>query len=167
MEFPEEVYDTVKEAVEANHLDLPAALAQAEEAIRNLDCYGELIDTLVHNAIQDLVYRERHVHNVRVKTAAKAYGTEAKVKTAASATVQRVHDSLFSYYIAGKTLGQLRGEELDTVAASEEARGNGHHFNARVCRRLRGMVRDEQSVKEAVSEKRLRAIWKEVGAEAA
>lgn len=161
MEFPQNVLRVVEKAVEKHPTDIEAAVTQAERAVRKLDEFSELVDTLVRHAIQELVYDCRHHMNVATKNQNGEYDNPAKVTSAASSAVQRAADSVYLFKIAGTILGDLTGKELPVVAANETAVASGHAFNAWICNKLSPLVPEDKRVRDAVSEKKLRSIFQQ------
>lgn len=162
MEFSQNVLTAAKQAIKKFPNDVSKAVDEAEKTIRELPEFKSLVDTLVRSAIQDLVYDARHRHSVSVKRGAGCYGTPPKTLTGASPGVRRVSESVYSFHIAGTTLGRLKGGQLLSIAENERAIATGHSFNARLCLKLKSLVKDDQTVREAVSEQRLRSIFREV-----
>lgn len=162
MNFPESVLNVAKLAAQKHADDVSAAVDEAERQIRRLPEFGDLVAALVRQAVQTLVYNERHRSNVRMRAEAGEYGRPAKVNVGASAAVNAVIESLYLYRIAGTTLGLVRGADLAGIAASENAQANGHIFNARLCSELSALVPAEKAVQDAVSERKLRSIFDKI-----
>ena len=164
MNLPSHVIAIVSAAVERHHNDIPAAVNESEKRIRKLADFPELVDGLVRSAIQDAVYERRHTVNVANKRQAGQYGQPGKVKTGTSQSLGAVKRSVYQYYIAGRTLGTILGGELRDIAANEDATAAGYTFRAQLCRRLADIVPAEKTVREAVTEKKLRTLFRELGA---
>lgn len=166
MDYPEEVLEAVRRAV-ANHPDdAQAAVDCADRDIRGLSCFEDLVSGMVRDAVQGLVYGERHQVNVRLRAAAGAYGGAAKVH-GASAAVNRACESYYAYSVAGRALGELTGADLPEAAAAEQARAEGHAFNARLCSELARLVPADRRVRDALTEKKLAALFRRLAGEAA
>lgn len=163
MNFPADCITIADKAITKHGDDITAAINLAETQIRKMKEFPELVDSLVRGAVQELVYQRRHVANTAARKAAGAYGQAAKVVTGASEAVQEVARSLYGYYIAGRTLGSVLGSELEEIADSETAVAAGHSFNARLCRKLAQIVPVDKTVREAVSERKLKALFADVG----
>lgn len=161
MEFPESVNEVIRDACRKFPSDITRAHAYASRLIRKLDEFDDLVNTLVEHAILGLVHQRRHHENVQIKNDTGKYSSKAKV-LGMSEEVNSVCKSVYLYNIGARTLGMLEGQELEPIADNEDAIADGHHFNANLCRRLRRLVGDGVKVKEAVSEKKLRALFNEL-----
>jgi hypothetical protein len=153
--------DLAREAALSNPESIETAVDAALSAAQELPEFPEFTEALVRRAVRGMVEEARHSANVEMRSRAGGYGGPAKV-VVGEATA-RVMRSLYLYAIGGKTLGQLTGKELAATAESEQARADGHLFNVRLCSRLAEIVPEEKSVEEAVSERKLKTIWKELG----
>lgn len=162
MKFPEEVLCVCRAASERHPEDVSAAVDEAVARLKRLASYPDLVETLVRQAVQDLVYEARHVKNVRTRRENGGYGGPPKVTVGGNAEIGRVYEDVFAYRIAGTTLGSLTGAELPAVASKEREIAGGHLFNAALCERLARSVPVERTVREVVSEKRLRALFREL-----
>lgn len=162
MKYPKKVIDVANKMAEKYPSDISKATEEAEKKIRKLPEFNELVDILIRNAVQDLVYDARHRSNVQVRRENGKYGTGAKVVSGRSTSVNRAAKSVYNFHIAGTVLGAIRGDQLISIAVSEEETAEGYLFNARLCRRLSGIVPKDKTVKDAVTERRLRSIFNEV-----
>jgi hypothetical protein len=160
--MPESVIAAAALAAQEHPDDVARATAEAERAVRELPEFPDLMAGLVTGAVRELVYDARHASNVRTRRQAGRYGTPAKVSPGGSPAVERVYESVYDYFIAGTTLGALRGEELQAVAEKEQGLAEGHLFNAGLCARLSKMVPPGQRVRDAVPERQLRGLFKKV-----
>ncbi len=163
MEFPEYVHKIVAKACAENSADIPAACLQVERDLRNDDNFDSLVDMLISQAVQDLVYSRRHSENVAIKKETGAYGGGTKTNVAGSPTINRICKSVYYYNIGSRTLGLLFGKELLGLAGTEESIASGHQFNANLLRELSKMVKDDQRVQDAVKEKKLRDLFCKLG----
>lgn len=163
MDFPDSVWDEVKASYRKYPDDIPASVREAETRIRRLPEYSELVAMLVTSSVQQLIYDARHQSNGVLRRAAGVYGGPAKVTDSGSNAVQRVYASYYSYCIDGRTLGMIKGAELADIADNEESTANGHHFNARLCRRLAAMVPADKLVKDVVTERKLKGLFRDEG----
>lgn len=136
---------------------IDTAVEHAAARVAKLPEYPTLVADLVTTAIRGLIQDYRHTENTRTRAAAGEYGGPAKVTAGDAAG--RVALGVYSYYIAGRTLGLILGKELSDIAQSEAARAEGHQFNAALCERLRPLVKDDQTVKQAVTETKLRKLF--------
>lgn len=139
--------------------DVNAATTAALARIKKLPNYAEVVEELLRDAVQELIYDIRHRKNVQLKKQEAAYGGPSKVPSRSPA-VRRVHQSLYEYHIAGRTLGDIRGAELETIADHESKTADGHRWNAWLCRELARTVPDDKTVRESVSKKKLQALFK-------
>jgi len=162
MTYPETFMAAAREAAAKHGGDIDQATAVAEAAIRSLPDFADWVNAFVTSAIRELVYDARHQMNVAMKRDTGYYGGPAKVKVGDSADIQKVYQSFYEYHIAGMQLGMLKGADLEGIAESEAARAEGHAFNARLCKKLREVVPDDKTVREAVPERKLREIFKKV-----
>ena len=162
MEYTVSVLEAVKKAVKKYPNDVAKSIELAIKNVRKLSEYKALVNNLVDGAIQDIVYDTRHQENKQIKSAAGLYGAPAKIVIGNSKAVQESARSVYDMFINGTTLGVVLGVDLETIAFNEQNIADGYSFNAAVCRRLSGMVPADKMVKEAVSEKKLRAIFKAV-----
>lgn len=161
MEFPESVLAVVAKAVEQHPNDISAAVAAAEQEVLGLDEFEEFSGLLIHHTLQGLVYDARHMLNRRIKNDAGLYGAAPKV-SGMSERVNAIHASVYAYCIGGMTLGEVKGEELEGLAASEAEIAAGHAFNVRLCTELARLVPEGKAVKQAMTEKKLRALFRTV-----
>ncbi len=162
MSLPESVMSIAIAAVKRHGDDITAAVDEAETKIRKLKEFSEVVDALVHDAVQRLVYQLRGQSNQAVRRQSGVYGQPAKVRVGASESVAVAEASYLSYYIGGRTLGGILGSELLSIAESETAVAAGHQFNAELCRQLAAIVPQNKSVAEVVSERRLRNLFKKL-----
>jgi len=162
MEMPEDVLNAVRESCEEYPDDLDKALGAAKKAVRGLPDFKKLIDLLVDDSIQDLVYSFRHQANVAYRNSMGRPEGLPKVVSGASAAVNAAATSVYQYFIAGTTLGQVMGSQLEAIAGSEQSMADTHSFHARLCRRLVQIVPKSKMVREAVKEKRLERIFRDV-----
>jgi hypothetical protein len=85
-----------------------------------------------------------------------------RINVAESQGVRSTYIAYMSQRIAGRTVGSLYGRELEGIAVNERERASGYEFNARLMQRLKPLVPDNRTVREAISEEKLAAIWKDV-----
>lgn len=163
MDIPENVLRIVEEAAGKHPADIPKAVERAEKGIRGLAEFDELVSMLVRNTVQELVYDARHRANTRMRREAGDYGGPAKVVSGDSASLGRVCESVYSYRIAGTVLGLVKGADLQAIAEGERSVASGHLFNVRLCLKLQELVPADKRVQDAVTEKRLRGLFKGCG----
>ena len=158
-DIPAPILDAVRRAIAEHPDDLDEMIACAVRQATQTAEYRSFREALAARAIRDLVYDERHKTSRQIRRENGAYGGPAKVDRSASRAVQSVYD----YFIAGLSLGMILGEQLGGIAEKERAIAEGHQFNARLCERLRPLVKDGERVRDAVKEAKLRLIFREVG----
>jgi hypothetical protein len=156
----EALHAIAAEEAERHEDDIDAAVDAVLKRGRRLPEYPTFADGLIRNSIRHMIHDVRHAMNTAMKKANGQYGGPAIV-TAGSATAA-VARSVYSYMIAGKSLGSILGEELEKIAADEESRASGHQFNAKLCRALAPLVKPEKTVRECVREARLRKVFEAV-----
>lgn len=152
---PENVLPLVEAAVKANPTDIEKAAHDAAKKIKKLPEFPEIMAQLFQNAVREIVYDVRHAMNVRTKRQAGYYGQEAKVNRVSDG-VLRSYESVYSYYIGGTVLGDIKGEALRGIAENERAIAVGHTFNAKLCEWLAEQVPEDKAVREVIPEKCLR-----------
>ncbi len=155
--IPESVRLLAEAAAQNNTQDIQAAVDEAVASVRELPDYDDLVADLVRNCLQELVYDARHKTNVQIKRESGYYGQAGKPRQ--TGAVEEAYQSVYEYRISGTLLGELRGEDLLPLVASETAIGNGHLFNASL---LAWLARDvkvpaDKRVRQCVTEKKLRA----------
>ncbi len=158
--FETRIGSIIAEAAEAHRDEIDKAVDRAEKALAKQPGWQAYRKSLVRSAIRHLVYDYRHRENVHQRRDAGEYGPAAKVtRGAASAEVAR-QKSLYEYFVGGKMLGSTTGEELEALAASESEKAAGYAFNARLCEALAKVVPKQKTVREAVTERKLHALWR-------
>lgn len=162
--FPDEVMNAVDDATRQFPDDIDEAVDCAVTNIRDLECFPDIQDMLVRNAIRGMVHDSRHKTNIAIKQDACEYGGPAKVKYAGNETVNRVAASCYDYSIGSKSLGSCGLDDLVKLKLQEENVAHGHQVNAMLCDRLIKLVPPGKTVREVVKENRLKAIFKDVGA---
>lgn len=159
MDIPETILEAVREATARHMGSVETAIAVAIEAVRCLDDFDDAVTVLVNHAVQGLVYDARSSLTAAVSRQA-AYTGAPKVNVARSAAVNRVAMSVYNHAIGGTRLGDLRGEELDAIAATEREIAKGHNFNAELLGWCRAQgVADGQRVRDVIPEAKLRSAY--------
>lgn len=159
MELPKSVYEAVASAEAKNPGDPPAAIEAAKKLIRSLPEFPDLAAEFFHRTVQELVYAQRHRIAGDIKRAAGGYGQPSKV-AADSPAIRGVYESVYQYRMGGTVLGDIMGENLADIAEGEEEKARGHQFNARLARYCIDQgVKDGQSVREVIPEKKLRMAF--------
>ncbi len=164
MEIPAAITAVVREATALHIADVGKATQAAIEAVRALPEFKQLRDVLIDHAVQTLVYQARGTLTSAVAAQA-AYTGPPKVNVGNSAAVNRVAASVYNHAIGGTRLGDLTGTELASIAETEEEIARGHQFNAALCRWCRDQgVKDNQRVRDVISEQKLRAAYNRLSA---
>lgn len=163
LDYPKSVLNIAKIAADRFPNDIPQAVEEAEQAIRDLPEFDSLVSQLIHSAIQGLVYECRHRSNVELKKQAGLYGGPPKVNPTGSEAVARVYKSCYDYCIASTTLGELRGKDLSKIRDNELEVANGHLFNVALLEWLESRgVKGEKRVRDVVPEKVLRSNFERI-----
>ena len=162
VKFPAEVLAIIKKAASRYPSDIVKATDDAENKIRALPDFDEIVHILIRAAIQEQVYEARHAVTRQIKYETGQYGGPAKVVSGESEGVKRAAISCYQFRIGSTILGLVLGEELLVLAAAENAIGNGHLYNAELLTKLKPLVPEGKRVQDAVSEKKLRAIMESI-----
>jgi hypothetical protein len=160
MQWPAEVIAIVEKATERHSADIDAAVKDAETKIRRLDIFPEIESMLISAAVRELIHHRRHNANTQTKRDAGQYDTQRSFEIGSATT--EAYRSVYDYYIAGIQLGSVLGSQLTDIAASEQAKADGHTFNAELCAALKRLVPNDKAVRDCVSEKKLRAMFKKL-----
>lgn len=162
MNYPESVLDIVKAATAEHPDDIAKATDTALRKIRKLPEFPELVDKLIHDAIQELIYGERHAENCRIRKEAgggpKPIVIDHKGKIG-QAIAQRYYLNL---YIGGRQLRYIAGKDLQPLASEEEKIGQGHLWNARLLTALASKVPEDSTVGETLTEDDLVKIVRKI-----
>lgn len=159
MTFPESFLSIVKKMAFRYGTNIEKAVENAETAIRQLPEFGEIQRGLVTEAIRHLIHDARHKANLKMRRESGSHVAPTRVTTGSSTVVKRVAESLFNYRIAGTLLGVLTGEDLPGIIESESNIAEGHTFNANLCRKLLPLVEKDKTVKDSVSQAKLKTLF--------
>ena len=159
MQFPKKFVEIATKAV-AKYPDPGTAAMKAEEAMRKLPEFDSLVDAMVSDAILTLTCDLRHESNKAIKKENGGYGMGSSYASSCGSGSDQAYESVYNYKIAGTFLGLVRGSQLASIAEHESSIAEGHLFNVRLCTSLRSMVKNDQMVQEAVSEKRLQNLFR-------
>lgn len=163
MIYPKWVLEITKKFALKHGSDIELAVRSALEAAKERPEFKDLVETLVYNAVRELIYQARHESTVQAKNNAGFYGQPAKVKLGDSEVINQMYGDLYdNFYIAGTQLGLLKGEQLEGIATSEANIAQGHRFNSLLCLELRKLVPNGKSVKDAVPLKKLQGVFRKV-----
>src|ERR1022692_3158405 len=111
--------------------DVDRAIEQTNIQVRKLPDFAEFAGALIHQALTDCVYDARHNTNRRIKNETGQYAKPAKLP-ATTQEIQDAYESVYSYCMAGKSLGSITGSEFAEIAESEAAIADGHRFNVQL-----------------------------------
>ena len=154
---PEVVQRIARRYAEKYPNDIDKAVDMAVVATQKIKSYPKLVDGLVRSALRSYIHDVRHSNNESIRQ-----GAMPKVISGDSPALERVMMGAYLYSIGGRSLGDIRGEELLDIAEAEEKRAHGHNFNARLCRRLAAIVAETATVQESIPENKLTKIFREV-----
>lgn len=153
---PDGLAAAVSDAV-SRHLDPEKAI---ESLLRSVKRSGEWTDFLIAYACSDLVYDARHKMNVSVRRNAGEYGGPAKVNgesgAASNALVKSPH---LHYFIAGRCLGDVFGEELGSLADCERQKAETANFHVRLLANLAERVPEGKRVRDCFTERKLANLF--------
>lgn len=160
--YPQELLELVRAAATRHPDSIENAVDDAFNTWRAHPHYEDHVSRLVRGMVQELIYRERVQANVAIRRAAGSYVQPGKVSIASAAVNAVATECYLNYFIAGRALGSIRGDELPAISEAERERANGHDFNARLCDKLASLVTRDRTVGECVSEQRLKRIFREL-----
>lgn len=163
MEADERLREVIAAAIAKHKSDLDATI---REAANNLRALGDAeIDAICwRRGVAEFVHDKRHAMNMSIWANNRKMPGDPKVIAGRSETVSAVGTALseYEFKLAGRILGDIYGNELDGLAASEEALSAGHTRNATLLRRLRAIVPDNKTVRQAVKPRKLKQLFVEV-----
>ena len=157
--FPELHKIAMEESMEHKD-DIPLAIKHTRKRGEKLTDWPAYIDGLLNKSIRLMVNTIRHHIDIKIRKAAGMYGGPAQVTI--SAATSGAAATIYQYMILGRTLGGIFGHELGGIAKSEAERADGHMFNSKLCATLQPLVPQDKLVKDAVSQKKLQAIFKKL-----
>jgi hypothetical protein len=161
---PETLLQMVQESVDAHPDDIEDALNVLVNKWGRHPARRTWAEELETRALRELIHGYRHQTMVRLRRLHGVYGTPAKVSMSTGAA-NRVAEMMLldSYSINGHVLGNILGDDLARIAEGEQEKADGCAFNANLCRALSRMVPKQKLVRDAVSEKRLRKLFADLG----
>lgn len=149
--------DLAKEAALSNPESIDTAVDVVLAKAQKLPKFSDFTASLVRRAIREMVEDARCQANLAMRRANGGFSAPAKVVPGkATAELMRSH---YLYLMAGKTLGKMTRDDLLAVADAEEEQVAVHSFHARLCRNLAAIVPEGKTVEQAVTEKKLDAMW--------
>lgn len=160
MAFPESVLNAAEKAALKHPSDIDQAVKHWNRAVRRLPDFDEFAGDLILRAGRELIHDIRHQMNRVAKRESGEWHTTSKVSGSLDEIERITREVYFGdvYFIDGRTLSEIKGSELADVADSERATANGHEWNARLLDKLKPVVPKGKTVKQALSDKRLRGI---------
>ena len=159
MIMPEELLAVARESAE-KYGDVKDAISAALRRIKNLPNISALMDKVLYQCVQDLVYEARCVINRRKKVNLNPNNVNTSgrslVPVGDSEYVMKVCDSMYSYHIGGRLLGDLYGKDIDGLILQEGKIAAGHMVNRDLLKwiKSRGVGKDER-VRDKISDKAL------------
>lgn len=159
--FTENVHEAIRVTEEKHKDDIPMAVKKSMILIKSLPNYEEIVEALLHQAVQTLVYHYRHQRSRVIKKAAGKYGGPQKVSQI-DESISRIYQEVYEYRIGGTMLGKLYGHELAPLAETEGSLASGHLFNQELLNRLDRITPKEKMVEEAVPARKLRSMFQDV-----
>lgn len=162
MDFSSEVYDIIAEAFQQHPNDINACADAAEQAIRAMEGFEDMVALHISRSVKHLVYDYRGRINMNLRRQTGEYGQPAKVDPASPAVRQVYAESWYLYCIGRKTLGELLGSELPDVVTGERTKAEGHLFNVALLEYLAQRVPDDKRVRDVFSERQLARLAKKL-----
>lgn len=161
--FPESVHRIIKASHKRYPENITAATDLALGKIRQLEEFDSIVDSMLRDSVRHMICDQRHSLNTKAKRDAGAYGKGQRHSRSSTTGVREVYERAYDYYIAGTTLGSLKGEDLLGIAEKERKLARGHDSNATLLERLHPLVREGQTVRAAVPAKKLWKMLEEAG----
>ena len=161
---PEQLLDMVRQAVQAHPNDIEDSLNYLVNVWGRCPARRTWAEELETRALRSMIHDCRHQLMVQMRRAHGAYGQAAKVGLSTGAA-NRIAEAMLldSYSINGYILGNIPGEELESLARGEQAKAEGCAFNARLCSKLSSLVPKGKLVRDVVTEKKLRKLFQDLG----
>ncbi len=137
---------------------------QVEQAIEQWEAhsqYSEFVQSMVRARVQEVVYQQRGVNNVRFK-----HPPIGPAKVGVGVVNQVAMLSVLDMVLGGRPLASYFGKELKGLAEHESNLARGHSRNANFVRSLSALVPDEKQVSDVVSAARARTLWNRTSGDA-
>ena len=163
-DFAESLADIIASTTDKHPNDIGEAVKTAYSRVKRLRDYDGFLSDLVCGGLRQRIHDYRHNRNVEQRQALGDYGGAAKVDRAGSSAVAEIAEmkSAYDYFIGGKSLGMMSHEDLVSTQESESERAAGHSANADLCEQLAKITPDGKTVREAVGQRKIDAIFKSV-----
>lgn len=118
---------------------------------------------MVRLHLRTLIYTARHHSTVNVRRDLSAdvspYTGPSKIVGGNGAVTKAAARSVFtSYFINGRSLGDIYGSELLEIADTQKDQAHGLLKNMRLCQMLAKIVPENKKVCEAISESKVRVL---------
>jgi len=159
-QLPESITNIAREAATKYENDIDKAVEEALKKSKALPDFQACIEAMLASAVRSMVSDWRHADNQALRKATGVYGTGPRVSPEDTAFAMGIYDDILKYRIAGKTLALVTGDEIEGIIAGESARAEGHLFNVRLLSAIQPLVPATKTVGQAVSKRKLEAIWK-------
>jgi hypothetical protein len=118
-------------------------------------------------ALRQMLHDNRHKLMVSLRKKYGAYGAASTGLSTGAANAVAEMMLLDHYSINGQPLGSILGKDLPGLANGEFENGKTRMFNAELLRKLSKIVPGDKQVREAVSETRVRKLFRDLGNKAA
>lgn len=161
MNYPESLTAIVQHAASEHRDNIDQAVDCAAKAWRATEERAEWLEQMELGQLRNLIHDARHQTNVAIRREAGAYAGPAKVGLSTGAANRVAQSILDGYVICGRVLGDILGKELVPFAKIELERAEGYQFNARLCRKLAAVVPDDKTVRQVLSESKIRKLMRE------
>lgn len=106
MAYPKELPEIARKAVDRYPSNIEKSTDIALRLIKRLPEYDDFMESLIRDAVQDIIYDIRHSDNVAMKRANGMYNIEPKVIVSNSSAVLEVFKSLYEMRNAGAQIRQ-------------------------------------------------------------
>ena len=150
-DYPQEVVDVAKQCDLNNTSDINEAVEEWYRKVQAMQGFGDWVESFIKSAGRSIIQDCRHRRNTQMKREAGAYGGPAKV-VAGMNTASTYVASLFDYAIDGRRLGDIRWEELESIAADQQMKAMGYTYNFDLCVLLRSKKPQRASIEATIEE---------------
>lgn len=152
MSLPKGFSEAARTAALAHPTSVKDAAIALGDALKSIEGYDAWLTDLLRRELLELVYKARHSQNVQLRKAAGDYATTSTVATAEASSRAFSLSYLDTYFIAGRVLGDIRGDELPTLIHHQREAAGGYLLNARLLETLQRRVAGEARVRDRVSD---------------
>lgn len=163
MQWPSKIWTILMEEAQRHGDDIPAAIGAAEERGTQLPEFPDMLKGFIRGMFQEGIYAARVAINQSIKhPPAKPHGSAGGASPGGNGLVNQIWACTYDYCIGRKTLGSMNATDLLEMAASERSIAKGHLFNARLGEELAPLLPAGKTVRQAISKRKLDAIWKKI-----